>query len=573
MNTLKKALLTSLIAVIVTGCAVTPEVVAPGKIHSTAMADLDLLSQTEVQEALSIGLEEAIARAIKFNRDHRLKAYEAALAQGQLELVRQEMLPELAASAGYARRNNYSASASATFQDGKPAGLGANPTYSISQGKEQATKDAVFTWNILDFGLSYVRAKQHADRYLIAKERERKTMQNIVQDVRAAYWRAVSAERLLLKIGPLMEKAATALDDSRQIELRRLSSPVEALYYQRELLDVLRALQGLRQDLVNAKVELAALMDIKPGKPFTLADVEQPAFSLPEMEMKLSFIEEQALKYRPELMETYYQKRISIEETRAAFLKLLPGISLNAGAYNSNNKYLLNEDWTSIGAQVSWNLFNVFKLGTERRMAQTRGALAEEQRLATSMAVLTQVHLSNMRFTQARKSFDLADRYLQVADRINEQVRNTAELEQTAELDMIRESLNLLLAELRRDVAYADLQNSYGRVFASMGADLLPEAYADQSVEELALTIGSRFEQWQRGEIEFPAMEAEVEAEQQEMMLEADNAEQTDMLPEGMMGDENMISDDDDAVQDVIEEQDVHDENMSDEDSAQESTH
>ena len=438
-----------------------------------------------------------------------------------MKLVQQDMLPELTASAGYSRRNNYAASASTTFQNGKPARLN-NPTYSISQRKEQATKDAVFSWDILDFGLSYVRAKQHADRYLIAQERERKSLQNITQDVRAAYWRAVSAERLLGKIDPLMDQAATALDDSRQIELRRLSSPMEALYYQRELLDVLRALQALKQDLLNAKIELAALMDIKPGTRFTLADTEDPEFKIPELEIDLVTIEEQALKNRPELLETYYQQRISVQETRAAFLKMLPGISLTAGAYDNNNKYLLNQDWTSIGAQVSWNLFNVFKLPAERRMAKTRVALAREQRLAASMAVLTQVHLANIRFEQTRNSFDLADRYLQVASRINEQARNAAELEQTAELDLIRESLNLLLAELRRDVAYADLQNSYGRIFASMGMDLLPEDYVDTSIDELAQSIEGRFDQWQRGELE--VFTVTVEAEMQE-------AEAPEMLP------------------------------------------
>lgn len=90
------------------------------------------------------------------------------------------------------------------------------------------------------------------------------------------------------------------------------------------------------------------------------------------------------------------------------------------------------------------------------------------------MVVLTQVHLARIRYEQARKGFDLAGDYLGVAQRISEQTQNAARMQRTSNLDLIRESLNTVLAELRRDVAYAELQNSYGRVYVSMGMDLLP---------------------------------------------------------------------------------------------------
>ncbi len=501
----KKTLLASSLVLAISGCTVSPQALSPDNVSATVQADMTLLAQEQEQVLDSIGLEDAIARAVRNNRDKKLKALESAMEQGQIDLVQHEMLPSLAASAGYSERSNYAASASVAFQDGQPGPLGANPSYSISQDKQRSTYDLALSWNVLDFGLSYVRAKQHADRYLIAKERERKVTHNITQDVRGAYWRAVSAERLLQKIGPLIEQASAALDDSRQVELLQLRSPMEALYYQRELLDVLRSLQSVKQDLSNAKTELAGLMGLKPGTVFELADVGSPDFRVPELTVELATMEELALNQRPELVETYYQKRISAADTRAAILKMLPGISLNAGAYYDNSDYLLNQDWTSLGAQISWNLFDVFKVGAERRLAKTREALAEEQRLASSMAVLTQVHLARIRYNESRKSFDLADRYLNVASRINEQTVNAARMKRTSELDLIRESLNTLLAELRRDVAYADLQNSYGRIFVTMGMDLLPEDYAASSVDELADTISARFDRWQRGDLVEPA--------------------------------------------------------------------
>ncbi|ABM04872.1 outer membrane efflux protein [Psychromonas ingrahamii 37] len=508
----RKTLLATSLTLAISGCSVTPNAISPGDMAGTAKSDIEQLSQQPAVEQ-AITLNDAIARAVLNNRDKKLKVLESALSLGQMKLVQHQMLPSLTASAGYTQRDNYAGSASASFSNGVPDPLGTNPAYSVSQEKIRDTQSIAFTWNILDFGLSYVRANQYADRYLISKERERKVVHNITQDVRAAYWRAVSAERLLTKINPLIEKAANALKNSRQIETKQLQPPLEALYYQRELLDILRALQSLRQDLVGAKTELESLVGLKPGTQFELADVNTTLKQIPELSVELDDMEELALQQRPELIENYYQKRISAAETKAAMLDMLPGINLTAGVYADSNDYLLNQDWTSMGAQVSWNLLDMFKIGTELDMAKTRIALVKEQRLAASMAVLTQVHLARIRYQQARKTFDLAGNYLNVAERISEQTVKAASMQRASSLDLIRESLNTLLAELRRDVAYAGLQNSYGRIYVTMGMDLLPEDYMQIELPELSKRIGQRFEQWEKGELKLN-IESAVEAEE-----------------------------------------------------------
>ena len=56
--------------------------------------------------------------------------------------------------------------------------------YTTSSERRQRTGDYGFTWNALDFGLSYVRAGQQADRYLINKELERKAIQNLTRKIK-----------------------------------------------------------------------------------------------------------------------------------------------------------------------------------------------------------------------------------------------------------------------------------------------------------------------------------------------------------------------------------------------------
>ena len=49
----------------------------------------------------------------------------------------------------------------------------------------------------LDFGLSYIKAGQNADRYLISEENEIKAAHNIVREVIRSYWNSMSADKML----------------------------------------------------------------------------------------------------------------------------------------------------------------------------------------------------------------------------------------------------------------------------------------------------------------------------------------------------------------------------------------
>ena len=55
--------------------------------------------------------------------------------------------------------------------------------------------------------------------------------------------------------------------------------------------------------------------------------------------------------------------------------------------------------------------------------------------------------------------------------RLVKQIRAEAAAERVAEQTLIREELNLLVAEARRDIAFAAVQNAYANIFASVGLD------------------------------------------------------------------------------------------------------
>jgi len=94
-------------ALVLAGCSVTP---VPLTLADHAeRVDKDVSSLFADQEPVTgaITLEEAMARAIKYNLDHRLKVMENALASHQLTSANLSMLPNLTATAGYSGRNNF----------------------------------------------------------------------------------------------------------------------------------------------------------------------------------------------------------------------------------------------------------------------------------------------------------------------------------------------------------------------------------------------------------------------------------------------------------------------------------
>ncbi len=480
-----------LLFIFLSACARTPVPISDERILQSIEADLANLKYEDSIE--SIDLYKAISLAIRNNRDLRVEVMNSALQQRQNNLLKFDMLPDLAANAGYSEYTRYQPSTSVTsINDTSPEAL-SDPTYTVGAEKWQTTRDIEFTWNALDFGLSYIRAGQQANRYLIAKELERKSIQNITRDVIRAYWNAKAAENLLQKLSPLLVKVEIALKDSKYIEELTLSAPVDALLYQKELLDIQRTLQTQKRALINSKTELATLMGLLPSEGFQLIDTLKP---LATIDLSVTEMEEVALFSRPELMESRYLKRISNKEAKASMVSLLPGLKFNAAyAYNSN-KYLMNQDSTQYGISIGANLLNVFSAPSVKKANDANNQLATEQHLAISMTILSQVHLASINYSLAIEEYDTAQRYLDVATKISDQVQNAQKISRFGELEVIREEASLLVAELRRDLAYTEMQYSIGQIYASVGKDILPENFENMELNQLSIEVQDSFMRW-----------------------------------------------------------------------------
>ena len=383
---------------------------------------------------------------------------------------------------------NYTATSSATVTGDVAGSMGTS--YSTSRQRDVNTQDIGFTWNALDFGLSYIRAGQNSNRYLIAEEMERKAEHNIVREVVKSYWNTLSADKLIRKYDPLLIEVDKALNDSQKIEELLLTKPMDALLYQKELLDIQRALQSQKQIFIDARIQLGVLMGLLPNQKYKVVPTNDP---LTVLDMNLKGMEEYALVHRPELIESHYEEIISVQETKASMASLMPGLNFNAAWTHSSNDYLMNKTNFEYGSTMGANLLNIYLYPKIKKFNETNTEVIKEKRLALSMAVLSQVHLANIDYAMALEEYDTAERYYQVSRKITQQIKNAQKIARFGNLELIREQASLLVAELRYDIAYSKLQHAIGKIYASVGLDVTKENVKKLGFRDYAEIIKNNF--------------------------------------------------------------------------------
>jgi outer membrane protein TolC len=498
--------------------SVQPTPFTAAEVKERVVADRAKMYEDQEPISAPLSFEDTAARALKYNLDYRLKLAEQALAMDMLDVSRYDMLPKLLVGAGWLSRNNDSGGTSIGITSGAQT---LSP--STSNERNHNVASAELSWSILDFGVSYYRAQQRADSVLMADERRRKVIQNIMQDVRNSYWRALGAQRMLPRVDALLAKAQTALARSRQIEDQKLLAVPTVLAYQRALIDAVSLLQQRRQDLELARAELIALMNLAPGTNFTLADTSNEA--LPGVPTNVQELERIALEMRPELMEEAYRKRISLNDLRVAQLSLFPNLSASLGWSRDSNKYLYNNSWVDSGVRLSWNLLKLPQWPALKKAIGDQATVDDMRRYAQGMAVLTQVRVGVQRFALARVEHEMADQSAAVDSRLLAFTRSAVKASAEGELEVIRAESRALLTEYQRYAAYAQAQAAWGRVYNSVGLDVLPSALNSSTVDGLSKSIRATMAEWQRVTFQSATPKASAQPELK-LVTQGESAEQ-----------------------------------------------
>lgn len=479
----------------VAGCGlVRPEPLTFEENAARAKSDRKVIDANYVPLTGPLDLAEAIARALKYNYDGQLARTEISLQERQLDLAAAQMLPRLAANAGYDTRNSYNAAQSINVFTQQPSLV-----YSYSTEPQYNTFDLTLTWNALDLGLSYFQAKQQGYRVLIAVERRRKVIDNIVRSTANAFWRAQSAAVILPKLEPLLVTSRKALEASRAVSAQNLQSPLNLLDFQQNMVIVLSELERIQNDLTSARIELATLINIPNDQQVTF--VEVPESFNPYLAIDNHQLEDLGLTLRPELRIEAYQQKIARQDVYKEALKMLPGIGIITGFnYNSNN-LLYTNTWGELGVRATFNLFNMIQGPLAMAAANQAVALSDQRRVALSVAILSQVNLAITEYANALEAYKTAQEVDRVGQEIGRVANSATEAGAQSETDRVRRQLTVLTARVARDRAQTKVLTSLASIYASTGMDIVPAGSELKDLSALTAQVRQSIARWLAGQL------------------------------------------------------------------------
>jgi outer membrane protein, multidrug efflux system len=484
---------TVLTVFLLSGCA--PKVLPISFFQQDKLADLDnesiFADQPTMVEPLS--MYDAMARAIHFNLNYRLKRMETAVASGEAKMANLDMLPNLTVAAGYSVRNSLSASYSRNVATGSRSSEA-----TTSSGRQSITSDLAMSWNLLDFGVSYFQARQAKNKHLIQDELRRKALHNLLKDVRTAFWKAMATQEMEREISLLLATAEDALIIAKNVEDKGYKSPVDTLQYQIGMLDIIRQLEKARAEMLVAREDLASMINLPPGVTLKLLDDSGRMSNALKPELiELEGLERFALASRPELRLEHYQDRIEADETRKAIARLFPGLEINLGGNYDYNPLLVHQRWVQAGTRLSWNIIQLLKKADSDDLFSTREKTIETRRLAQHMAIVTQSRIAFHEFHLAQRNLKLTNREEGVRGQLKEYIGNRSRLGLDSQLKYVRSAAEATLGRVRQYESYSRYQNALGNIYATMGMDIVPENTMEPDLQMLARTLRGEMHDWE----------------------------------------------------------------------------
>jgi len=460
--------------VLVAGCSSPPDL---ADIHQDLSRHEGSLPPEVLLRPLTV--EDAVSLALRYNLDSRVKSLEKALATGKADLSMFALLPQLAASGSVIKRNPPDI---ATSKDLATGTISTDP--SLSEDAFRRTGDLTASWNLVDFGIALLRSNQEDARAAQAGEKRRRAVHLLVQDVQAAYWKAVINEYAEKRYNTLELKLMGSVRNAESAEKSKVGDPMQMLAHQKAIVETMRQVAELQRQTESARAELAGLMGLPSATSFRLLELESDAvLTVAEPAKSMELMEEIALANRPELRGEEAQFRIDVGDVHTEMLKTLPGIGPYIGGHYDSNSFLTFNSWGDAGVKVAWNLVDMISAPSRIKHAKALAETTRTRRLAVAMAVLTQVHVADIQYRHVLKEYRLTEQMAAIDRRIAGLAGKSKEAGSGTPMEEVKAEAGAMLSTLRRFMLYSDLQAAKGRLNAAMGLDPVfpdaPEVRAD----------------------------------------------------------------------------------------------
>lgn len=464
--------------------------VAPVKLNEQDNAQVakNTLKKLHIKDTIKefkIDLKQAIALALENNLEYRLKKVQAALAYKQYDLAKTEMYPNLDLAFAYDKRNRDYVKTLGTTTGGESDAQSLIP-HTIKTGS------VVFNWDVLDFGLSYVRAKQAADRYLLSMEQRKQMAAKIINDVIKNYTLAYYGQELEQQIKDLEKSLSDSLSQTDKALEQGVGEKQQLLERQKVLVEDYRESKDYLTYFGQSRDKLLNLLSFNsPNKlentPLKLAKPDPYLIKLPALDSQLLYLDTVSLFYRPEVSEAIYKIKETEKQKTVAVLEKLPSFGIKLGYNYDSDKYLLHQNWWSDNLSLAWNILQLASIPAAMDTADAQVEAAKLTQIASSAVILSEIRILLFNYKMKKYDFHLAEKESLFAGQLYEHSLNLLTAGMGSEQDLVRYKLQAVNAELSKLKSFVDARNIFEDLVLAMGlygseGEFINKSYVDTAV-------------------------------------------------------------------------------------------
>lgn len=433
--------------------------------------DLNAFEKTDAQLPQGrLSLREAINVALRNNLDLRVSEFQLEAAKDDAYASRLGMLPDLSLSAQRSKRDrNYR-------QDYINRTSGAVQTSdSQSSFRNSLTADLSLTWNVLDFGMSYIRSRQAGMEVQAQQLARMRQAQMLALEVTEVYWNAALAEDTLDYVRAIereLGQQKSMID--RSVREKRID-PIMAKDAERRLVDLELSIRDLQTEVSSSRVRLADLMGVVDRKALKLdrQPIRPLLAALPKpKQLNVEVLQDYALAHRPELFQQDLYQRIRKDDVKAQILAMFPDLTFGVGGHHDNNRLLYANEWNTAGVSIGWNLLKLPAMAKQVSAREDDVKAQQLDSMQTTLGVITQVQLSLIDYAVKVDRFMLLEESYGLANDLLEMVKAHNQAGRISDLGVTQRVLEDLAAKMRRDKSVVEVIVGYRRMLASIGLDL-----------------------------------------------------------------------------------------------------
>ncbi len=473
MNKRKKSVSLVLMIVsvlLITGCS-TRYIIDSQKMRQDAIEqDSMLLKENKTVEfEKPLTLEDVIRIGLSNNLDLKVHEITAAIGDEKVFAAKLKMLPQLNAVIEISSKSENEITDSRNEITGDY-----NIATSYSDEKDKDTKSLKLSWNILDFGLSYIRSKQAAASAEIKKIEKARQAQILTMKLVSAYWKAVIAQSNLEEVKKAEEMMKSYKETlARLLELKKINPDTVADIEKKQVRLALTASE-LQGEAEEARIILANFMGLPITAKFAIkiSSISDYVADLPDpFGMDASSLELVTFKNRSELFISDIELLMQQDESRRLLLSMFPALRFDFSMHHDSNKFLHDNSWTMAAANIALDILSMPGKITEYKTQDKNIALSKTKRLLITAGMTTQLYIALHRYGIEKKKAT----FRVSLDNIQNKIVTNGEIRQNAgelsEADMANRILEKIVTKLESDRALSSLVEAYAMLFVTMGLD------------------------------------------------------------------------------------------------------